>query len=88
MPTTWRQWALDVTTGWPQFVPVDGDTVHWALVCESDRCPGELVGVVSQLGEKHVEQWCAANPLWFVDWASTAHIRGDLARVAEIPNRG
>lgn len=74
---TFDEWALDVTcaaTGTLAFVPICGDEVVWGLTMIQDRAPGPLVGVVSENGMAHVEQWVASNPGWMIDYSRS----GDL----------
>lgn len=58
---------LDVTTGQPLLVPVLADgTVLWSIPVPLDRPPTgrRLIGITSQLGLDHAEDWLDAHPNW------------------------
>jgi len=44
----------------------------------AERCPGLLVGVVSQHGTKHVDAFINENPGWQWSYGSTADLTGNL----------
>lgn len=80
MPQTiWKEWVMDVTDPLNvAFCPVDGEAVIFGMTVIADRCPGLLVGVVSQHGQNHAEQFIAENPGWRWTYGSTADLTGDM----------
>jgi hypothetical protein len=70
----WNEWVLDLTFGtepMPCFCPYERDTgaIVTGMNMLTDRCPGELVGVVHLDGQEAVEKWCADNPDWHERYA-------------------
>ena len=68
--TNWKEWVLDITLGtepMPCFCPYerDEDAIVFGMNLITERCPGELVGVVHMDGEKAVDRWVAENPNWY-----------------------
>jgi hypothetical protein len=75
----WDEWVLDITNlPTVAFCPVEGEVVVFGMAMIADRCPGLLVGVVSEHGINHVDQFIAANPGWRWTYGSTS----ELAEVA------
>lgn len=65
----WKEWLIDITHGTeplPCFVPYEreDDAIVFGMNLLTDRCPGELVGVIHAGGQEAVEKWCADNPDW------------------------
>ena len=65
----WKEWVVDVTHGTENgacFCPYEreSDSIVFGMNFITDRCPGDLVGVVHMGGNEAVEEWCAANPDW------------------------
>lgn len=84
--TTWHEWVLDVSGDTPRFAPVDDDNVvYWGMAVTTERCPGSLVGVASQLGHVHAEQWADDNPGWELKYCSTYDLTGDPETLSLIP---
>ncbi len=65
-----KNYVLDITFHGPDgpscFVPIkdDMETILIGLAYLSDKCPGNLVGVIHQDGQHAVEQWITKNPNW------------------------
>jgi hypothetical protein len=65
----WKEWLLDVTHGtdpFACFVPYEreDDAIVFGMNLMTDRCPGDLVGVIHAAGQEAVEKWMADNPDW------------------------
>lgn len=66
----WKEWVIDASMSAPEgcacFVPYEReeDTFVLGMNLISDRCPGELLGVIHANGQEAVEEWCKANPDW------------------------
>lgn len=72
---------LDVTTGEPHLVPVLADgTVLWSIPIPADRPPTgrRLIGITSQLGLEHAEDWLGSHPNWICSMEQPS------ARLAEL----
>jgi hypothetical protein len=65
---TFNEWLLDVTNPATAFVPVEGESIIWGFTVMQERSPGPLVGVVSENGQQHVEEWTRQNPAWRDDY--------------------
>ena len=62
-----QEWVLDISLGEPYaFVPYDKkrDVLVFGLNVISDKCPGKLIGVISNQGDEHIEKWIKENPDW------------------------
>lgn len=80
--TPWKEWALDVSCGEPCFVPVAEDgRVVFGMSVLTDRSPGHLIGVVSQEGVEHAEQWKEANPNWILDYSCVSDLIGEAVSI-------
>lgn len=78
--TIWKEWVLDITNlPVVAFCPVDGESVVFGMTVLTDRCPGHLVGVVSQHGQQHALAFATKNPAWQWAYGSTADLTGDSA---------
>ena len=65
----WEEWVLDCSSvnheHIPCFCPIeDREVVVWGMNVLQGRCPGNLVGVVHQGGQKECEKWVEKNPDW------------------------
>lgn len=62
----YEEWVLDVSFSTPCFCPFDRETgeIVVGLNVITDKCPGELVGVVHRGGDEMAEKWCDENPGW------------------------
>lgn len=67
-----KEWLLDVSFSIPCFVPYERetDTIITGMNVITDKCPGELVGVIHMDGQEAVEKWCAENPDWHVRFSA------------------
>lgn len=65
----YSDWVLDISMGddIPCFVPYDKetDTCVVGLNLITDRCPGNLVGVMCCAGQDAAEAWCRTHPDWY-----------------------
>jgi hypothetical protein len=76
--STWKDWVLDITNlPTIAFCPVEDRVVVFGMTVIADRCPGSLVGVVSQHGLQHVDQFIADNPGWRWSYGSTTDLTGE-----------
>lgn len=69
-----KNWVLDITLGEPYaFCPIEdnGDVVV-GLTIITDKCPGNLSGVMHLDGQEAVEKWCAEHPTWRTDFCANA----------------
>jgi hypothetical protein len=64
-----KEWLLDVTNPETAFIPIDGESIIWGFTMIQDHSPGPLVGVVSENGQEHVEEWISQNPSWREDYS-------------------
>ena len=63
----WDDWVIDVTFGteFPCFVPYDGETLVLGMNIISQKCPGNLVGVLHTEGQEAVDEWIVNHPQWY-----------------------
>lgn len=79
LETIWKEWVLDISAlPIVAFCPVNDSTVVFGMSVIAERCPGLLVGVVSQHGTKHVDAFINENPGWQWSYGSTADLTGNL----------
>jgi hypothetical protein len=72
------EWVLDLTFGTeplPCFCPYDreNDSIVTGLNMLTNKCPGELIGVVHPEGQEAVEKWCEENPDWHVRYSKASN---------------
>ena len=72
----WKEWLLDITFGVEDaacFVPYEREDGNVVLGMNllTDRCPGDLVGVIHSDGKEAVERWCSENPDWYERYKRT-----------------
>ena len=64
----WPNWAMDVSHEKEPycFCPIEknGDIVL-GMSFIADKCPGNLVAIFHERGQKAVEKWEKANPNWY-----------------------
>jgi hypothetical protein len=61
-----NDYVLDITNGVepPVFVCYENNEVVFGLNVVSDKCPGNLVGVIHLDGQKEADKWVDENPNW------------------------
>jgi len=63
------KWVLDASFTredyLPCFCPVDGEDILTGFSMYTDRCPGELVGVIHSEGQEAVEKWIDEHQDWY-----------------------
>ena len=77
-----NNWVLDVTyvpNMPPVFVPYEDDgTLVLGMNVMSEKCPGELVGIIHEGGQEAVEKWCSENPNWYEQYSRPTKDAPDL----------
>ena len=69
MGEMFKQWVIDLSISAPEgavcFIPYEPpDMFITGMNVVSDKCPGNLVGVMHPDGQDAVEKWCSDNPDW------------------------
>jgi hypothetical protein len=60
-----NKWVVDVTYEIPCFVPYEEGELILGMNLITEKCPGQLVGVIHAAGQDAVEKYCAENPNWY-----------------------
>jgi hypothetical protein len=70
-----KEWVIDIGASHFHnrvvcFVPIERpDTIVIGMYILSDRCPGELVGLIHGMGQSAVDEWELNNPDWYEKYA-------------------
>jgi hypothetical protein len=60
-----NDWVIDISL-YPAvvFVPYNNGGIVLGINLMTERCPGNLIGIIHINGQEAVEEWIAAHPDW------------------------